>query len=260
MYKLCLVGLLGFILQAQEISGSISGTVLDPTGAVVPGAKVTVANIGHNQTVRTIVTGRDGGYSAPLLDVGTYSVTVKAQGFRTETRTGIQLNVHDELAINISLRLGDTSDQLTIVAEPVEVELGDAANASTMDASDIRELSVSTRNYEQLVALMPGVSTDNIDQIYIGNSLPSGLANAMPFSINGQRNSGNNWTIDGADNVDRGSNLTLLNYPSVDSIEQFKVSRSVYSADSGRAGGAQISVVTRSATKDYHGAAYEFVR
>jgi len=252
--------LLAFSLHAQNISGGIAGTVLDPSGAVVPRAIVTITNTDRNAVVRTITTGVDGNYSAPLLDVGTYSIAVSAAGFRNEIKTGIKLNVHDELSINISLRVGDAADQVTVVADTEAVELGSASNDSTMEASEIRELSISTRNYEQLVALMPGVSTDNIDQIYIGNSLPSGLANAMPYSINGQRNSANNWTVDRADNVDRGSNLTLLNYPSVDSIEQFKVSRSLYSADTGRAGGAHISVVTRSATRDYHGTAYEFIR
>ena len=82
----------------------------------------------------------------------------------------------------------------------------------------------------------------------------------MPYSVNGNRNSGNNWTVDGADNVDRGSNLTLMTFPSVDAIAQFKVERSLYTADTGRAGGAQISVVTKSGTSQFHGGVYEFFR
>src|SRR5205085_6487359 len=101
---------------------------------------------------------------------------------------------------------------------------------------------------------------DNVEQLYVGSLAPSSLANTMPFSVNGQRNSANNWTVDGADNVDRGSNLTLLAFPSIDAIEQFKVERSLYTADSGRAGGGQINVVTRSGTNQFHGSLYEFVR
>jgi hypothetical protein len=94
----------------------------------------------------------------------------------------------------------------------------------------------------------------------LGVSAPAGTAATLPFSINGNRNSANNWTVDGADNVDRGSNLTLMVFPSIDSIEEFKVQRSLYTADSGRAGGAQVTVVTRSGTNAFHGSAYEFVR
>ena len=140
------------------------------------------------------------------------------------------------------------------------MELGTTANASTIEGTQVRELSLSTRNYEQLVAMMPGVTANTTDQLYIGNSSPAGTAATLPFSVNGNRNSANNWTVDGADNVDRGSNLTLMTFPSVDSIAEFKVERSLYTADTGRAGGAQISVVTKSGTNQYHGDLYEFVR
>ena len=106
----------------------------------------------------------------------------------------------------------------------------------------VNQLPLSTRNYEQLVALSPGVTANTTDELYIGNSAPSGTAATLPFSVNGNRNSANNWTVDGADNVDRGSNQTLMTFPSVDSIAEFKVERSQYSADTGRAGGAQITV------------------
>jgi hypothetical protein len=98
------------------------------------------------------------------------------------------------------------------------------------------------------------------DELYIGNSAPSGTAATLPYSVNGNRNSANNWTVDGADNVDRGSNLTLMTFPSVDAIAEFKVERSLYTADTGRAGGAQISVVTKSGTSQFHGGLYEFFR
>ncbi|MGH9864795.1 MAG: TonB-dependent receptor domain-containing protein, partial [Candidatus Acidiferrales bacterium] len=118
----------------------------------------------------------------------------------------------------------------------------------------------NTRNYEQLVNLMPGVTYGAGDQMYIGLANPSGQTNVVSFSINGQRNSANNWTLDGADNVDRGSNLTLLDYPSVDAISEFKVLRGQYSAENGRSGAGEINVVTKSGTNAFHGDAYEFFR
>ncbi|HEY1338258.1 MAG TPA: carboxypeptidase-like regulatory domain-containing protein, partial [Bryobacteraceae bacterium] len=257
----CLAGaLIAGALSAQDITGSINGAVLDPSGAAVPNAKVTITNTDRNQVIRTITTGPDGTYSATFLPVGTYAIKVEAPGFRTAARSNIPLNVNDVKTINVSLEVGAATEQVTVQEAPVAVELGTAANSSLMEGTTVRELQLSTRNYEQLVSLMPGVSTDNVDQLYIGSTAPSGLANTIPFSINGQRNSANNWTVDGADNVDRGANLTLLNYPSVDAISEFKVQRSLYTADSGRAGGAQIQVVTRSGGSQFHGDAYEFFR
>jgi len=124
----------------------------------------------------------------------------------------------------------------------------------------VRELALNSRNYEQLVSLMPGVSSTASDQIYIGTTNPSGQTNVVSFSINGNRNSANNWTIDGADNVDRGSNLTLLNYPSVDAIAEFKILRNSYEAEFGRSASGQVNVVTKSGGSGFHGDLYEFSR
>src|SRR5262249_8058021 len=109
---------------------------------------------------------------------------------------------------------------------------------------------------------MPGVTyAATGDQIYVGVSNPlSGQSNTVPFAINGGRTDQNNWTVDGADNVDRGANLTLLNYPSVDSIAEFKVLRGVYSAEFGRNAGGMINVITKSGANDVHFTAYEFFR
>ena len=180
---------------------------------------------------------------------------------RAGVRNGIKLNINDKLSVNVTLEVGSVTENVTVQETAVQVELSTPATAGVMEGKDIRELQVSTRNYEQLVGLMPGVSTDNTEQLFIGGLAPSGLANTMPYAVNGQRNSANNWTVDGADNVDRGGNLTLLNYPSIDAIEQFKVERSLYTADSAAcAGGAQINVVTRGGTSKFRGSVYEFVR
>jgi hypothetical protein len=255
-----LIACLATGLVAQDISGTIGGTILDPSGATVPSAKVTITNTDRNQVLRTITTDPSGTYSAPLIPVGQYSVKVEVKGFKTETRTGIAVNVNDDLKINITLQVGSMTDVVTVEASAVAVELGTAASANTIDGTQVRELSIATRNYEQLVALMPGVVSSPTDELYIGNSAPAGTAATLPFSINGNRNSANNWTVDGADNVDRGSNLTLMTFPSIDAIAEFKVERSLYTADSGRAGGGQISVITKSGTNQFHGGLYEFWR
>ena len=247
-------------LAAQDISATIGGTVLDPTGAAVSGAKITITNTDRNMVIREVTTETAGAYSAPLLPIGNYSIKVEAKGFKTETRTGVVLNVNDDLKINVALQVGAITDTVEVKSQAEAVELGTTANASTIEGTQVRELSLSTRNYEQLVAMMPGVTANSTDQLYIGNSAPAGTAATLPYSVNGNRNSANNWTVDGADNVDRGSNLTLMTFPSIDSIAEFKVERSLYTADTGRAGGAQINVVTKSGSNQYHGVLYEFDR
>ncbi|MBS1856049.1 MAG: carboxypeptidase regulatory-like domain-containing protein [Acidobacteria bacterium] len=259
--RIALLALAGSVfLFGQDISGTIGGTILDQNSATVPNAKVTVTNTDRNQVVRTITTDATGTYAAPLIPVGTYAVKVEAAGFKTENRTGITLNVNDDLKINFTLQVGTVTETINVEESAVAVELGNPADATVIDGQQVRELSLGTRNYEQLVALMPGVAANPTDELYIGNSSPSGMAATLPYFVNGNRNSANNWTVDGADNVDRGSNLTLMTFPSVDAISQFKVERSLYTADTGRAGGAQISVVTKMGTSQFHGGVYEFFR
>ena len=252
--------LLATVVRAQEVSGSISGTVKDSSGAFVPGVTVTLTNTDRNQVVRTVKTGAEGNYAAPLLPLGHYSVSAEAPQFKKTTISGIELHVNDRLTINLTLEVGSASQTVTVEAAPLQVDTQSAAATGLINGTQIRELALNTRNYEQLVSLMPGVSYGSGDQLYIGLENPSGETNVVSFSINGQRNSANSWTIDGADNVDRGSNLTLLDYPSVDSIAEFRVQRGLYTADSGRSGAGQINVVTKSGTDQFHGDAYEFFR
>jgi hypothetical protein len=257
----CLIAIaVAACLAAQDISATLGGTVLDASGGGVANAKVTITNTDRNQVVRELTTESAGTYSAPLLPIGNYEIKVEAKGFKTETRTGIVLNVNDSLRINIALQVGGVTETVEVKEQAAAVELGTAASASTIEGRQIRELTLGTRNYESLMALMPGVASNATDDLYIGNSLPSGSASTIPYSVNGARNSANNWTVDGSDNVDRGSNLTLSTFPSIDAIAEFKVERSLYTADTGRAGGAQINVVTKSGTSQFHGDVYEFFR
>ena len=226
----------------------------------MPGAQVTIINVRQNHTERVLTTDTAGNYTAPYLPVSTYRVSVGANGFKKAVREDIVLNVNDKLTVSFFLEVGDVTQTVTVAETPVHVDLQSATQSTVVNGTQIREQALITRNYEQLVALMPGVSSASVDQLYVGVTVPSGTTATIPFSINGARNSSNAWLVDGADNVDRGSNLTLLNTPSIDAIEEFKVLRSDYSAESGRAGGAQISVVTKSGTSTFHGDLYEFVR
>jgi hypothetical protein len=248
-------------MWAQETTATIEGTVLDPSGAAVPKAKVIITNTDRNQVVRTLTSDDSGNYSAPLLPIGTYAVRVEAAGFKTASRSGVVLNVNDVLKLNITLEIGAATETVEVTANALQVDLTTPASATTIEGQQVRELALGTRNFAQLVSLMPGVvNQTGVDELFVGVTGASGTTTTIPYAVNGNRSSSNNWTVDGADNVDRGSNLTLGSFPSIDAISQFKVERSSYTADTGRAGGAQVNVVTRSGVSKYHGTLYEFFR
>ncbi len=258
---LCLSVLLSCgALLAQDVTGTIVGTVTDPSGAPIGGATATVTNIA-TQVQKTATTDSSGNYVAALLPVGTYKVTVEAKGFKTETKENIILNVNDKLTIDVPMQVGSTTEQISVEASPVQVQLQQGSEESTtISGTQVRELALITRNYEQLIGLMPGVTSASVDQLYVGTTLPSGTTATIPFSINGTRNSQSGYLVDGGDIVDRGSDQTLVNTPSIDSIAEFKVLRTGYSADLGRAAGGLVTVVTKSGTNDFHGDVFEFVR
>jgi outer membrane receptor protein involved in Fe transport len=227
----------------------------------VKGASVSLINTDRNATVRTVETNGAGFYTATSLPLGTYTVQVTDAGFKTSSLTGLILHVDDKLTVNRQLNVGSSEQTITVAADALHVNFEDATVAGLVNGTQTRELVLSTRNYEQLLSLQPGVAfTGATDQIYLGPTNPLGGANTVAFSVGGQRTSANNWTIDGADNVDRGSNLTLLAFPSVDAIAEFKTLRGIYSAEYGRSAAGQVNVVTRSGTNQFHGSAYEFFR
>jgi outer membrane receptor protein involved in Fe transport len=166
-----------------------------------------------------------GNFVAPLLPVGKYRLTIELPGFKKVVQENIVLNVKDNFTAKFVLQVGNVSETVSVQETVTQVQLRSSEQSTAINGTQIRELALVTRNYAQLVALMPGVTSASVDQLYVGNSLPSGQSNTIPFSINGTRNSGSGWTIDGADNVDRGSNQTLINTPSIDSIAEFKVQR-----------------------------------
>lgn len=249
------------IAPAQETTGSISGTVTDSSGAVIKGATVTLTNTDRDHVERVLTTDSKGFYAGTSLPLGTYSVKVAQSGFRTEIETSLVLHVSDALTVNRTLAVGSSGEVVSVTADEVQLNLENGMSQGLINGTQIRELTLNNRNYEQLLLLQPGVSFGGAsDQLYIGTSLPAGTSNQVAFSIDGSRPTSNNWTIDGADNVDRGANLTLLSYPSVDAIAEFKTLRGNYLAEFGRNASGQIDVITRSGTNALHGSAYEFFR
>jgi hypothetical protein len=246
--------------MAQEIAGSIAGTVRDPQGAVVPNATVTITETDKDVVIRTLKTTGGGDFSAPLLPVGHYSLTVEAAGFQKYVQTGITLNANDKLTFFPTLGVGTTSQTVEVQATATQVELQSAQEAGLVNGTQLRELALNNRNYEQMVLLMPGTSdSGNSDQFFVGATAPFGT-NSPTFAMNGGRREENNWLVDGTDNVDRGSNLTLLSFPSIDSIAELRVVRGAYDPELGRSASGQVDVITRSGTSSLHGGVYEFFR
>ncbi len=255
---LCL-GLTG-IAVAQEITGSIAGTVKDANGAVVKGATVTITDADKKIVVRTVNTNDDGEFSAPLLPVAYYDVTVEAPNFKKHVDTRVKVNVNERRTADVTLEAGNITETVTVSSELLQVNTQSAAATNVINGDQVRELSLNNRNFVQLITLSPGVSANIQDQIYVGTTNPNGVSNALQIAVNGVRSSSNTYTVDGADTTDRGANLTVQTYPSVDAIAEFSLLRSLYPAESGRSSGGQVNVITKSGSSNYHGNLYEFFR
>src|SRR3954470_22964644 len=239
---------------AQRTTASIRGTITDQSRAVVPGATVTVTGQDTGLT-RTATTDRDGAYTFAELPVGRYRVQVELQGFKTSTRTDIALNVADDRAIDFVLVPGALNETISVTAEstPVKTIGGDISGLIT--GEQVRELPLNGRNFLQLATLMPGVSAPDFL-----NVKDKGLLGGSDLSVSGGGVTANMWTVDGANNNDVGSNRTILVYPSVDAIEEFKILRNSYGAEFGQAGGAQINIVTRGGSNKFTGSGFYFGR
>lgn len=238
----------------QEVSASLSGTVTDTSGAVVADATVVLTNNATKGSVKTVQTDRGGSYTITNVPPSTYKVTVTAKGFKAFETDNVTLFVAEKRAVNAQLQTGSVEETVTVQADAVAVETSSREQAGTISGTQVRELELSNRNFEQLVTLQPGVVSG------LGDETGFGLNNTTTLSVNGGRDTSNNWSVDGADINDSGSNATLLNVPSVDAIQEFTLERGSYDASYGRSAGAQVLVATKQGTDAFHGDVYEFDR
>lgn len=248
------------ISSAQEITGNIVGTVRDANGAVVAGATVTIRNAAQNVVVRTMTTNDDGEFSVPNIPPSIYTITVEAPNFKRAVQTDVKVDVGQRRSVDVELVAGKIDEVVTVAATQVTIDSVSATSGTIITGDQAREIPINNRNWVQLITLAPGVTNDLADQVYVGTTNPDGQANTINISVNGARSSQNTFTVDGADVTDRGSNITIQAYPSVDSIGEFKVLRSLYPAEAGRSGGGQINVVTRSGGSKFRGSAFNFMR
>jgi Carboxypeptidase regulatory-like domain/TonB-dependent Receptor Plug Domain len=239
---------------SQELAATLTGTVTDPSGAIVQGATVVVHSEDTGADVRIVKTGNIGNFNITNIPAGRYMVTVNNPGFQTFIARDVILNVAEKHTLDVQLQTGKTTERIEVTAENTPIQTTTAEESGTVTGEQVRGLLLDNRNFEQLVLLQPGVANQLADKPGFG------LQSNTQISINGARTGANNWTVDGADINDSGSNGTLLNTPSIDAIQEFTLERSNYDASFGRSGGGQIVVATKSGTNQFHGSAYEFNR
>ncbi len=245
-----LVGLLAVPLFATGPTGTITGTVTDPSGATVPKAAITVRNLGTNAT-RETSTNDDGDYTVALLPVGTYRVSVEKTGFRRSFYNDVILDVEQTVRVDFALQIGLITNELEVKDTPPLVQTDTSTLGQVLNGRQVHELPLNERNFLAFALLVPGSHTPTEGS---QNSTQGGA-----LTVDGAREQSNNFLLDGVDNNDPYINQ-YVTLPSVDAIQEFKVQSSDYSAEFGRSGGAQINVILKSGTNEFHGGLFEFLR
>lgn len=246
--------------QAQtSATGAIVGTVMDPSNASIVGAEVTVQSAVTN-LIRKTTTDSAGSYTVSLLPPSTYSVTVSAKGFKTQTIPSVVVNVTETATVRARLELGQTTETVTVEAAAALVETENATLGRVVGEKAVESLPLTNRNYTQILSLSPGVAA--------GVNNAAGLGrNTQEMNVNGGRIMDNSFQMDGADvssmQTARGGDVVSasgISIPNPDAIQEFKVQTSLYDASYGRGAGANVNVVTKSGTNTFHGDVFEFLR
>ena len=240
---------------AQTASGTISGTVKDETGAVLPGATVVISNSDTSQS-RTLVADGSGRYAAPDLPPGPYEVKATLQGFTTVVRSGIRLTVGRDAVVDFALKIGTISDQITVVGESPAIDLKSASTGGLIATEQIEGLPLNGRSYVELATLTPGVQLTQTG----GQGTSTGFGSKL--SVNGSRYTANLFTLDGTNLNDQFSQAGSAsgNVLGVEAVREFQVLTNSFSAEYGHHTGGVINAATKSGTNAVHGSGFEFHR
>jgi hypothetical protein len=244
-------------LAAQAVTGTILGSVTDTTGGVVPGATVTLTNTGTGLT-RTLTTDAAGEYTAPSLPTGKYRVVAELAGFKTVTLSDVELGVDQHVRINVRLELGAVSETVTIAASVPLVQTASSELGTTVQEEQIKMLPLNGRNFVNLTRTVPGV-VRGIPGANIDGAGSLAWRASASFSANGQRPRDNNYMLDGVDNNETWLQTVVL-FPSVDALDEFKMQTSTYSAEFGHSLGGVVNLQIKSGSNVVHGSAFEFLR
>ncbi len=246
------------LLSAAAIAqdaASLTGTIRDNTGAVIPDASVTLKNTATG-IARDLKTNSAGEYVAAAVPPGQYNLTVLVPGFRKYQADGVVLRVAQNARIDVTMRVGNTHEEVTVHGEGLaQVNTQSSELGGTITGKELRQLQLNGRNFTQLITLVPGVSNQTgQDEGVVG------AEGSISYSVNGGRTEYNNWEVDGGDMMDNGSNFSLNVYPSVEAIEEVQVLTSNYGAQYGKNGSGTVEVETKSGTNAFHGSLWEFAR
>jgi len=261
------VCLLGISSYASVVAG-ISGTVTDPSGAVVSGATIEVKSL-DTGIAETQQTNAGGFYSFVNLQPGHYDVEIRQTGFTSFKQTGLILDVDSAKVLNVKLNVGKTSEKVEVSAQAVQLDTASTQNGQVIDEKTITAVPLVTRSYTDLLALQPGVAPTSsglaggqggqFSATGFTFTNVSGDLNAGNLSVNGQRESSNGFLLNGTTVQEFAFSGTAI-IPNLDSIAEFRIVTNNFDAEYGNYAGGQINVITKSGTNNFHGSAFEFLR
>ena len=245
-----------------QVSAVISGTVTDPSGAVVPSATVSATNTETGAMRETVADGA-GRYQMSLLPVGSYEIHAKKTGFQEVVRTGIQLAVNQSATVDLTLQVGQSSQQITVNEDAPLVSVSTSDASGVINQLQIRDLPLNARSFDLLITLDPGVV--NFTWEKVGGTGVSNSTNGNNFVVEGNRPQQNLFLLNGVEftgaaenNMQPGGTSGVL--LGVDAVREFNVLRDSYGAEYGKRPGGQVLIVTQSGSNDFHGSIYEFLR
>jgi Carboxypeptidase regulatory-like domain/TonB dependent receptor/TonB-dependent Receptor Plug Domain len=250
------------VLRAQVAGGTLSGTITDPSGRVVPEAQIVIKNLATG-VERIVTTNADGFYIAVNLLAAEYQVTTSATGFNTEVKTGITMNVGAQQTFDLTLHVGTVSHSVLVTTEAPAIQLTSSEISATVSATTVRELPLNGRSWTDLAALQPGVDTIQTQPSFATGSDRGNRGFGQQLTISGARPQQNNYRLDGVslnDYANGAPGSVLGGNLGVDAIQEFSVLTSNYSAEYGKTSGGIVNAVTRSGTNSFHGSVYEFLR
>lgn len=239
-----------FAMHAQAYYGTIVGTVTDASGAAVAGAKVSIVNVGTSSTIEAVTTAQ-GTFTVAQLPIGTYTVHITAGSFKESVTNKVEVHVSSNTEVNAVMQVGTVNEKVEVQATDVQVDTTSAAVGEVISGTQIRELPLNGENFVGLTQLAPGVSAA---ASYDGTG--KGLSGGVNFSVNGNPYTNNLFLVDGVNNNDVGSNRTILIYPAIDTIAEFKMITNSYGPEYGQASGGIISITTKSGENQFHGGVF----
>src|SRR6202162_3885052 len=249
-------------VQAQVAGGTITGTVVDSSGRLIPNASVSITNVATGIN-RTVTTNEDGLYIAPNLLPASYELTFTAPGFRTDVRSGIELTVGATVSLNMTMQVGGSKETVQVQTEAPDVQLATSDISAVVNATTVRELPLNGRSWTDLATLQPGVNRIQTQPDFSAGTDRGNRGFGQQLTISGARPQQNNYRLDGVslnDYANGAPGSVLGGSLGVDAIEEFSVITSNYEADYGKTSGGVVNAITRSGTNQIHGSAYEFLR